>query len=91
MTLRGDVRVNGQKIAEWSAVRRSDANLPAGTFEYRCEYVGVTMAEHHEFRVFHCYADGVAALGAAVLGKVATLNRIEKQRRLDQWREVARA
>lgn len=68
--LHGEVKVNGNTILRWHAVRQGAGAY--GVNRYQCGVRDIA-GEWWSFTVDHKYEDGAAALAAAVLLKSQTL------------------
>jgi hypothetical protein len=68
VALHGEIKVNGQILASWEAVRQSPD--PVGVNTYRCK-----VTERHRektFEVDHAYEEGAVALAIKVLSRYQT-------------------
>lgn len=67
MALHGEVKINGQAILVWSAVRQEALDDPGQRSTYQCEVLDVDKRLGRCFTVTHTFSDGAAVLLSIIM------------------------
>lgn len=89
MALHGEIRINGESIGTWTAVRKEEHPDFEGRHRYQCEVsqrndrVPISRGQWRErfdiwrFDVWHDYSDGAIVLAGRVLSGKDTVDNVE--------------